>query len=102
MKRVLVRYTVKAGHVEENERYITSVFEQLDREKTPGLRYASFKLDDGVSFAHIASNETADDSNPLAELPAFKVFVAGIKDRCEQPPVVAELSEIGSYRFFGQ
>jgi hypothetical protein len=26
--------------------------------------------------------------------------LAGIKDRCEQAPVVAELSVIGSYRFF--
>jgi len=102
MKQVMVRYTVKSDRVEENERYINGVFEQLDREQTPGLRYASFKLDDGVSFAHIASNETADDSNPLVELPAFQAFVAGIKDRCEQPPVVAELSEIGSYRFFGR
>jgi len=101
MKRVMVRYTVKPDRAEENERYIAGVFEQLEREKPPGLRYASFKLEDGVSFTHIASNETADGSNPLAPLSAFQAFVADIKDRCEQAPVVTELTEVGSYRFFG-
>ena len=55
MKRVMVRYKVKADRATENERYIASVFEQLKREQPPGLRYASFKLGDGVSFVHIAS-----------------------------------------------
>jgi len=101
MKRMMVRYKVKADRVAENERYITSVFEQLKREQPPGLRYASFKLDDGVSFMHIVSVETADGSNPLRELPAFKAFTAEISDRCEAPPVTADLQEIGSYAVFG-
>jgi len=35
-------------------------------------------------------------------LAAFKAFTAQIKDRCEEPPLPAELTEVGSYRFFGQ
>jgi hypothetical protein len=101
MKRVMVRYKVKPGRVAENERYIKSVFEQLQRDRPTGLRYATFKLGDGVSFVHIASHEAVDGSNPLGELPAFKAFTAEIKDRCEDPPVVAELTEVGSYGFFG-
>ena len=101
MKRMMVRYKVKADRAAENERYITSVFEQLKREQPAGLRYASFKLDDGVSFMHIVSVETADGSNPLRELPAFKAFTAEISDRCEDPPVTADLQEIGSYAVFG-
>ena len=58
----MVRYKIKADRVAENERYITSVFEQLEREKPPGLRYASFKLEDGVSFMHVALVETEDGS----------------------------------------
>ena len=102
MKRMMVRYKVKADRVAENERYITSVFEQLNREKPPGLRYASFKLDDGVSFMHIVSLETADGSNPLSELSAFKAFTAEVRDRCAEPPVTVELQEVGSYRLFGE
>ena len=102
MKRVMVRYKVKADRATENESYITKVFEQLKRDKPPGLRYVSFKLDDGVSFVHIVSLEAVDGSNPLGELSAFKAFTAEIRDRCEEPPVAAELKEVGSYRFFGE
>jgi hypothetical protein len=102
MKRMMVRYKVKADRAAENEGYIARVFEQLEREKPSGLRYASFKLADGVSFVHIVSYEAADGPNPLTELSAFKAFAAGVKDRCEDPPITAELNEIGSYRFFGE
>jgi hypothetical protein len=101
MKRMMVRYKVKADRVTENERYITSVFEQLKREQPAGLRYATFKLDDGVSFMHIVSVETADGSNPLVGLPAFKAFTAEVRDRCDEPPVTTDLQEVGSYAFFG-
>jgi len=44
MKRVMVRYKVKADRAAENESYIAKVFEQLKREKPSGLRYASDPL----------------------------------------------------------
>ena len=102
MKRVMVRYKVKADRSAENEGYIRNVFEQLKQEHPSGVRYASFKLDDGVSFVHIVSIEVADGSNPLRELSAFKEFTARIGDRCEEPPVSVDLNEVGSYRFLGE
>jgi hypothetical protein len=102
MKRLMVRYKVKADRAAENEGYIARVFEQLERERPTGLRYASFKLDDGVSFVHIVSQEAADGRNPLTELSAFKAFAAGVRDRCQEPPTTVELNEIGSYGFFGE
>src|SRR5262249_12900532 len=102
MKRTMIRYKVKADRVAENERYIARVFEQLRQTRPPGLRYASFKLDDGVSFVHIVSHEADDARNPLTELPAFKDFAAGIKERCTEPPVAVDLNEVGAYRFFGE
>jgi hypothetical protein len=100
MKRVMVKYKVKPDRAAENERYIQAVFAQLERDRPAGVRYASFKLDDGLHFVHIASLETADGSNPLAALEAFRQFTAQIKDRCDEPPVTTTLSEIGAYRFF--
>jgi hypothetical protein len=101
MRRGMVRYRVKADRAAENERYITGVFEQLARERPDGLRYASFKLDDGVSFVHIASLEAEDGGNPLGELSAFQAFTAEIGERCDEAPVVVDLREVGSYGFFG-
>ena len=101
MKRIMVRYKVKADRVAENEAFIAKVFEQLNRERPAGLRYASFKLPDGQSFVHIVSLEAADGSNPLSELSSFKAFTAQIKDRCEEPPAPVELTEVGSYNVFG-
>ena len=100
MRRVMVRYKVKPDRAAENEGYIKAVFEQLERDRPAGLRYASFKLDDGTSFVHIASTETTDGSNPLLAVEPFKAFVAQIKDRCDEPPVTTNLHEIGSYRVF--
>jgi hypothetical protein len=101
MKRVMVRYKVKADRAAENERFITAVFAQLTHEAPAGLRYATFKQDDGVSFVHIASIETAEGSNPLNAMSAFNEFTAQIRDRCEEPPVAVDLHEVGSYRLFG-
>jgi hypothetical protein len=101
MRTVMVRYRVRPDKAGENVAYIQKVFEEMQRSSPPGLRYASFKLSDGVSFVHIASVETTDGSNPLTESVAFKAFQAGIKDRCEEQPVATEMTAIGSYRFLG-
>ena len=99
MKRVMVRYRIKQDRVEENEAFIRAVFAELQSRSPDGVRYASFKQDDGASFVHIASIE--GESNPLTELSAFKAFTADIRDRCDEPPVAVELSEVGSYRILG-
>jgi hypothetical protein len=100
MQRLMVQYKVKPERAADNESYIARVFEQLEREKPAGLRYASFKLEDGVSFVHLVSIEAADGRNPLSEQSAFKTFAAGAKERCQEAPIAVALSEIGSYGFF--
>jgi hypothetical protein len=50
-----------------------------------------------VSFVHIAESEGAE--NPLAQIEAFEEFQKGIADRCDEPPVVTLLTEVGSFRF---
>ena len=71
MKRILVRYKVKEDKAAENEDYIRKVFEELKQTGPKGFRYASFKWDDGLSFVHIASMESEEGNNPLADSPAF-------------------------------
>ena len=100
MKRVMVKYRVKADRAEENADFIKRVFGALRRDRPAGLRYGSFRLEDGVTFVHLAEIDTADGSNPLAATDAFKAFQAGLKDRCEELPVATALDEVGTYNIF--
>ena len=95
----MVQYKLKADRVAENERYVLEVFNELKWARPSGLRYATFRLADGVSFVHMVSYENADASSALTALAAFKAFTAGIRDRCEEMPHTMELKEIASYGF---
>ncbi len=98
MRRVMVRYTVKQGQAEHNEELVRAVYRELHERSPQGLRYATFRLDDGLSFVHLA--EVDGEDNPLTELPAFKAFTAGIGERCDAPPVTSSLAEVGSFGLF--
>ena len=98
MPQVMVRYRVHPDRVAENEELVRAVYEELAAAQPDGLHYATFKLPDGVTFVHLAEH---DDPNPLPATGAFQRFQEGIGDRCDEPPVVTELDEVGSYRFFG-
>ena len=97
MKRVMVRYTLKAGRTAENERYVEQVFAELARLAPAGVEYATYKLDDGVTFVHTYGHESDDDAGLLPTLPAFQAFRAGLNERCEVKPVRTPLHEVGSY-----
>jgi hypothetical protein len=98
MSQVMVRYRVRPDRVAENEELVRAVYAELAAGEPDGLRYATFKLPDGVTFVHVA--EHAGD-NPLTTLDAFQRFQQGIGERCDEPPVVTQLEEVGSYRFHG-
>jgi hypothetical protein len=100
MTSIMVSYKVKPDQVEENEQLVRAVYGELHSSEPTGLRYATFQLDDGVSFVHLHSDEREDGTNALTELPAFKKFQQGIRDRCEEGPVVTKLRQIGSFRLF--
>jgi hypothetical protein len=96
-RRVIVRYRVKPDQVEENVELVRAVYDELHRTQPDGIRYVTFQLDDGVSFLHFAT-ETGEEPNPLPQLPAFQRFTRDIGERCDEPPAVTELREIGSFR----
>ena len=101
MRQVLVRYKLKPERVEENERLVRAVYDELESTAPGRFHYGTFRLDDGVTFVHLAVTDTDDGRAPLPDLEAFQRFQENIEDRCEETPVVAELSEIGSFRLFG-
>jgi hypothetical protein len=99
MKRVMVRYKVKPERAEENEELVRAVYAELQETQPAGLRYATFKLDDGVSFVHLAEHEE-NQPNQLTPLGAFERFQDGIAGRCDEPPLATTLTPVGSYRLF--
>jgi hypothetical protein len=101
MNHVMVRYKVKPDQAARNQELVRAVYEELHRTNPAGLRYATFQLDDGVTFVHVASTETEDGTNPLSAVEAFKRFQEDIDDRCEERPVVTRLDQVGSYRMLG-
>ena len=99
MRRVMVRYRVKPDHAAENEQLVRDVYEELAQLQPEGFRYGTFKLEDGITFVHLATHET--DGNPLGRVEAFARFQENLRDRCDEPPVLTELEEVGSFRFAG-
>jgi hypothetical protein len=87
----MVRYKVLPGRSEENEALVKAVYAQLSQERPDGLHYATFKLPDGVSFMHVVF-ETDQPGRILGEVAAFQAFTADIESRCEEPPVVTEIT----------
>lgn len=96
MKTIVVRYRVKPDAGEANTELVRAVFAELADTDPGGVRYATFRLEDGQTFVHVAQVE--GPANPLPETTAFKQFQAELADRCEEPPVAMEADVVGSYR----
>ncbi|HEY2549681.1 MAG TPA: hypothetical protein VGI64_03795 [Streptosporangiaceae bacterium] len=91
----VVRYTTRPGAADENEKLIKAVFAQLAEQEPKGLSYVAIRLDDGVTFMHVAVLE--NDHNPLTALPAFGEFTSAIGERCTDGPAPVNGTVVGSY-----
>ena len=101
MPTIVVRYKTKSERGDENQQLVEKVFAELDEMDATGFAYASFRLDDGVSFVHVVVEEDGEASISLADVPAFREFQAGIADRCEEQPVAQGATVVGAHRLFG-
>jgi hypothetical protein len=99
MAVTVVRYTTRPDRADENQTLVEKVFGELAEQRPDGLRYATFRLEDGVTFVHVAEVSTADGANPLAATTAFGAFQEEIGDRCEDGPLVMGAQVVGSYGF---
>ncbi|MEV8506966.1 hypothetical protein AB0368_19450 [Actinoplanes sp. NPDC051475] len=93
----VVRYEMRPETADENQRLVEDVFAELADKRPEGLRYASFRLADGVTFVHVG---IADDGNEaLSETTAFQTFQKGFADRAASPPVAEAAELLGAYGF---
>ncbi len=97
MSVVVVRYRPKADLADENQQLVEDVFAELAATDPGGVRYATFRLDDGT-FVHIADVET--EPNPIGSIAAFATFQQDIVDRCEpgKGPNPQPATLVGNYR----
>ena len=98
MKTLMIRYKTKKDKAAENEKLVHAVYDELRTRKPEGLRYATFRLDDGVTFVHIATMKTPADGDALTGQASFKAFQKNLGDRCVEGPEPVEMHAVDSYR----
>ena len=54
MSKTVVTYKTTPEKADENAELVERVFKELNEKDPGGIRYATFRLADGVSFVHIA------------------------------------------------
>ncbi|SDM18494.1 hypothetical protein SAMN05421874_14323 [Nonomuraea maritima] len=95
--QVMIRCKVKPDEVARNLELLETVYEELESVQPDGLRYATFQLEDKVTF--VAFVEMEDGPGVLRPLEAFQRYRATLDERCDEPSVMTMLHEVGSYRF---
>ena len=96
-KAFVVRYEMRPDTAEENQRLVENVFAELAEKQPAGIRYASFRLDDGVSFVHVGVS--SDDGPGLTALAAFGQFQEKFGERAAGKPTPSGATLVGSYGF---
>jgi hypothetical protein len=91
----VITYKTKPESAEENARLVEAVYAELARDKTEGIKYATFRLDDGVSFVHVAVLE--GETNPLSTSAAFGEFQANLGSRLVEGPVPSDATVVGNH-----
>ncbi|HEY5696181.1 MAG TPA: hypothetical protein VIT01_01630 [Acidimicrobiales bacterium] len=98
MTTTVVRYEAKPDRADENQQLIEAVFAELEERAPEGFTYKVFRLEDGVSFIHVAIEHDVDEPDSLQDVPAFQAFVADIADRCAVAPVATGATVVGGFR----
>jgi len=93
----VVRYRTQPERADENAALVRDVFAELATSEPDGLRYVTLRLEDGVSFVHVAVVEGG--VNPLASSDAFTRFQSEIAQRCEEGPIALDATVVGSFAF---
>lgn len=100
MEPHLIRYRLKPEHAARNDELLGAVFDELVRVKPAGLRYAAYKLSDGVSYVHLVALEPqAGEAHLMSQIAALKDFHAGIRERCDEAPTRETLTVVGQHGF---
>lgn len=96
MDHAMIRYKVKREYLQQNLDLLRAAYEEIHASQPDDLQWVSYQLDDEISFVDIVSG--SGDPGDLAKLPAFHRFRSTLNDRCDEPPAMIEITEIGAFR----
>jgi hypothetical protein len=99
MTTILIRAEARPEHVADIEAAAKEVFAALEESQPEGLRYASMRLDDGVTYLILVSWPDGGE-NPLLAVPAYQEFARGLRGWLAAPGTTERLDLVGSYRLF--
>jgi hypothetical protein len=99
MGLMMVRAKIKVDSIDEIESAGRKLFSAIEREQLQGIRYASCRLPDGVTYLNLLQLEDGIQ-NPLPALPEGKEFGQKLKSWLAEPVTSESLTIIGSYRLF--
>jgi quinol monooxygenase YgiN len=94
--QVMIRCKVRPNGAETDLELLQEVFEEMRSAQPKGLRYATFQLEDKVTFVSFAEMESPE---VLQQLETFQRLRATARERFDEPPVLTMLHEVGSYGF---
>ena len=94
--QVMIRCKVRPDGVEASLESFQEVYEEMRSVQPKGLRYATFQLEDKVTFVSFAEME---GPGVLQQLEAFQRLRATPREEFDEPPVLTMLHEVGSYGF---
>jgi hypothetical protein len=95
----MVRAKIKADKTAELEKAVKEMFAAIEAAQPQGVRYASCKLPDGETYVILLELDD-DEDNPLFAVPTFREVQDNLKNWTAEPPVVEQLTPVGSYRLF--
>jgi hypothetical protein len=94
----LIRYKTKPESADENQRLVEAVYAELAARNPGGIRYATFRLEDGVTFIHIFMTDSDGGPNSLGGIAAFAEFQRELAQRCVEQPAAQAAAVVGSYQ----
>jgi hypothetical protein len=99
MPVLMVRAKVKPEHTADVDAAAERMFAAIRKAEVEGVRYASGRLSDGVTYVALLQVDDGVD-NPLPALPEFREFQESLKNWVAEPPTPDQLTVVGSYRLF--
>jgi hypothetical protein len=99
MSVMMIRAKVNADAVAEVEAAARAMFAAIDDAQPQGVRYASTKLPDGVTFVIFLGLDEGIE-NPLPAVPEFRDFQQSLPGWLAEPSAPEPLTVVGSYNLF--